>query len=661
LLELERAHNMRRLAGRAAQPLPAPVYCGSGEGLMTDKRKRFNKIATIILFGFLVLSFGLWGIGDIFRGSGRTVYVASVGEVDIPIETYANALQREVRRIQQALGQSLSRDEIVSTGIAASSLAQVIQDAWYRNWADDQGLVITREQVLAEVRNEPAFQANGAFSPERFNEALRRANIGEPEYLAYVDYDLRRSHLVDPVEDAAQLPTIAADKLYAYLGERRVADYAVITAASIPEPAAPDEAALKAVYDAHPDAFQAPEYRAVTLLQLSAAHFMDEVDISAEAARQHFEANKAKYQKAEERALRQIIVEDENAAKIALEALKAGTPLEQVAESAKTQIASIAAQSKEELARVLPELAEAAFAVPESERFGMVQTLYGWHVFEIGEIVPGQEVAFEAVQADIVKELSQGAAEEARDSIAGQVDQELSTGTTLDEVSERLNLPLTVVAAIDRSGRDDHGNYVEGLPSPPQLLPQIFESDAGYESLMSQTADGTWYAFRVDDVTPPAARPFDQVKDQALVLWRDQERQRLAETKAADLAEKVNSGQGDLASLAWTDSLEVKQSQPMERQATGDSVPASGLPTLLFEAEVGKAVSTPTPDGALVAVLTQVQAADATADPERAKEIRGALDRGLQKDLISGILKALERTYPVEQNQLAIDEVLNRY
>ncbi|HKY95001.1 MAG TPA: SurA N-terminal domain-containing protein, partial [Kiloniellales bacterium] len=155
---------------------------------MADKRKRFNKIATIILFGFLVLSFGLWGIGDIFRGSGRTVYVASVGDVDIPIEAYANTLHREVRRVQQAMGQSLSRDEVVSLGIAGSALAQVIHDAWYRNWAEDQGLVVTREQVLAEIRSEPAFQVNGAFSPERFNEALRRANVGEPEYLAYVDY-----------------------------------------------------------------------------------------------------------------------------------------------------------------------------------------------------------------------------------------------------------------------------------------------------------------------------------------------------------------------------------------------------------------------------------------------------------------------------------------
>ncbi|HKY95080.1 MAG TPA: hypothetical protein VJL84_07220, partial [Kiloniellales bacterium] len=312
-------------------------------------------------------------------------------------------------------------------------------------------------------------------------------------------------------------------------------------------------------------------------------------------------------------------------------------------------------------ARVLPELAEAAFALPEGERFGMVQTIYGWNVFEIGEIVAGKEVAFEEVQAEIVKELSQKGAEEARDSIADQVDQELGTGATLDEVSERLNLPLTKVAAIDRSGRDDHGNYVEGLPSPPQVLPQIFDSDVGYESLMSQTAEGTWYAFRVDDVIPPALRPFDSVKDQALVLWRDQERQRLAETKAADLAEKVNGGEGDLASLAWTDELEVKQSQPMERQATGDDVPAPGLPALLFAAEVGEAVSAPTPDGALVAVLTAVQPADAKADPERHEEIQGALDRSLQKDLVAGILKALEQAYPVVENQAAIDEVLNRY
>ena len=628
---------------------------------MTDKRKRFNKIATIILFGFLVLSFGLWGIGDIFRGSGRTVYVASVGDVDIPVQTFAENLQRDVRRLQQQVGQSLDREQIVTMGIANASLGQIIQDAWYRNWAEDQGVIVTFDQVKAQIRSEPAFQVEGVFNDQRFAEALRRANIGENEYLAYVEFDLRRSHLIDPVEDAAELPTLAADKLYAYLGEKRIADYAVIPAASIPEPAAPDDAALQAVYDANPEAFQAPEYRAVTLLKLTAADFADEVQVTDEMARQHFEANKAKYNVAERRALRQIVVDDENAAKIALEALKAGTPLEQVAESNGTSIVTIAAQTKDDLTRVLPELAEAAFALASGERFGAVQTVYGWNVFELGEVTPAKEVAFEEVQADIVKELSVAGAEEALKSVGAQVDEELGSGATLDEVAERLNLPLTTIAAIDRTGRDEKGNYVETLPSPPEVLPQIFDSGVGYESLMGQTADGTWYAFRVDDVTPPATRPFDAVKDQALELWKKQERQWLAEEKAAAVAEKVNSGQGDLASLAWTDSLEVKQTGPLERQTTGDQVPSADLPAKLFATEVGKAVSVPAPDGAVVAVLTKIEPADATADPERHKEIQGALDRGLQKDIVAGVLAALRQTYPVVENQQAIDEVLNRY
>jgi len=628
---------------------------------MTDKRKRFNKIATIILFGFLVLSFGLWGIGDIFRGSGRTVYVASVGEIDVPIENYAAAVQRGARQVQQALGRSVTREELVALGVAGSALAQVIQEAWYQNWAADQGLVVTREQVLAEIRAEPAFQSNGTFNAQRFSDALRRANISEQDYLQFVDYDLRRSHLIDPVEDAVQLPTLAIDRLYAYLGEKRVADYALIPAASIADPAAPDDAALQAVYEAHPDDFQAPEYRSVTLLVLTTAQFLEEVDITPEAARAHFDANKAKYQKAEERSLRQIILEDENAARIAYEALQAGTPIEEVATSAAATVASVATQTQEELSRVLPELANAAFALPAGERFGIVQTLLGWHVFEIGEIVPGEDVPFETVQDEIVRELSEQAAAEARDSVADQIDQDLGTGATLDEVAERLNLPLRTVEAIDRSGRDAAGAYVENLPSPPQLVPQIFESDLGYESLMSQAADGTWYAFRIEEITPPALRPFDSVKDQALVLWTAQEKQRLAEAKAAAIAEKVNGGQGDLASLAWSDGLEVKQSQPMERNATGDSVPAPELPGLLFGTEVGKAVSAPSADGALVAVLTAVQPADAAAEPERYAEIEGALDRSLQKDLVAGILTALGQVYPAQENQEAIDEVLSRF
>jgi peptidyl-prolyl cis-trans isomerase D len=59
-------------------------------------------MAAVVLF--LVISFGIWGIGDIFRGFGVST-VAKIGRTEISIEQFR---QQYNERLQQ-LGQQLRR------------------------------------------------------------------------------------------------------------------------------------------------------------------------------------------------------------------------------------------------------------------------------------------------------------------------------------------------------------------------------------------------------------------------------------------------------------------------------------------------------------------------------------------------------------------------
>ena len=51
--------------------------------MMTNVRKSIAKVLIFVLFGLLILSFAVWGIGDIFRGPGQSTSVAEVGTITI--------------------------------------------------------------------------------------------------------------------------------------------------------------------------------------------------------------------------------------------------------------------------------------------------------------------------------------------------------------------------------------------------------------------------------------------------------------------------------------------------------------------------------------------------------------------------------------------------
>ena len=49
------------------------------------RRNLVTKIVTVVLFSLLILSFAVWGIGDIFRGGSKAQAVAEVGDTVIEL------------------------------------------------------------------------------------------------------------------------------------------------------------------------------------------------------------------------------------------------------------------------------------------------------------------------------------------------------------------------------------------------------------------------------------------------------------------------------------------------------------------------------------------------------------------------------------------------
>jgi len=626
-------------------------------------KSKLVRFGTLVLFGFLVLSFGLWGIGDIFRGGGQTEVVARVGAQEITRQAYEQSLEREVRALQQSTGQRLSRDQLAAIGIAQRALAPLIQQALLSQVADDRGLVVTQAQLLEQIRREPSFQRNGTFDTEAYRVTLRNANLSEQQFLAMLTQDVARESIFDPLTEAVQVPDAAAKLLFAYLAETRTAQFVLVDSAAMSGLAAPSETELKEVYEDYAADFQAPEYRAITLLHLAPADFFHEVEVTEAEARERYEATKASFDQPEQRALRQVVFDDQAAAETALTELATGKTLDEIATARGSAVAEIALQSKAQLAAVLPALAEAAFALPEGERFGIAETLLGFHLFEIARVEPGKASSFEEVQAQVTDKIRQERATEAMESVATQIDEEFVTGATLDEVAERLSLTLVTIPAIDRDGKDRAGAYVEALPSPPELLPLLFESDdTGLDSLLAQARDGSYFAYRVDSITPPATRPYAEVATQVAALAERLGRDRLAKEKAEALAAELKAKSKTLDQIATENGWTLETSQPMTRfDSEPAKTPAAGLPALLFATAVGEPVTVAADGGTIVAVLTEVKVTKAEDDPERFQNLKDSYRRALVGDMGQQMSIALRDEYPVEIYEQLLEASLDRY
>ena len=56
-----------------------------------------------VLLGLLIISFAVWGIGDIFTGSTNPV-IAKVGSAEVTAQRFVNAVTRQQNLTQYPLG-----------------------------------------------------------------------------------------------------------------------------------------------------------------------------------------------------------------------------------------------------------------------------------------------------------------------------------------------------------------------------------------------------------------------------------------------------------------------------------------------------------------------------------------------------------------------------
>ena len=56
-------------------------------GLRKASSNWLGKVVMAAVVGFLIISFAIWGIGDIFRGFGRST-VAKIGRTEISVEQF---------------------------------------------------------------------------------------------------------------------------------------------------------------------------------------------------------------------------------------------------------------------------------------------------------------------------------------------------------------------------------------------------------------------------------------------------------------------------------------------------------------------------------------------------------------------------------------------
>ena len=230
-----------------------------------------GKAVMAVVMGFLILSFAIWGIGDIFRGFGANS-VAKIGGTELTIEQFRPFYTDKLPQLGQQPRRPISPDQARGLGLDQRFLGQMLAEAALDEEARKLRLGLSDKTIAERIMTDANFKGlNGQFDRGRFEQIIRNAGYSEQRYVAEQRKVLLRRQIAQSVSGELPVPKTMVEAVNRYQNERRTIEFAQLAApqaGNIPDPAAEE---LAKYFDERKVTFRAPEYRKVTLLSLTPA------------------------------------------------------------------------------------------------------------------------------------------------------------------------------------------------------------------------------------------------------------------------------------------------------------------------------------------------------------------------------------------------------
>ena len=487
-----------------------------------------SRIAVWVILVLLIAGLAGFGAGGL---GGNITKIGSVGETEITVQEYQQALQQELAFETRRRGEAVSIRTAIEERIDERVRAQLAAATALTEETRIMGLSVGDQEVLRQLQQVQAFQGpSGVFEREAYEFALERSGLRPADFEDDLRATAARQLLQQAVTGGLTLSDDYAGTLYNFLGERRSFRWAELGAdLLVGETPAPTDAQLAAYHTENPAQFETPQIRKISYAWLTPDMLVDTITPTDGELQALYEERSPEYNQPERRIVERLSFADMDAAIAAKAAIEAGeTTFETLVTDRGLTLEDVdqGEVSRDDLGGAI---AETVFAVTEPGLSEPVETSLGPAIYRINAVLEARSIPFEDVRDDLVAEASADAARRAVLDRLDDADDLLVGGATLEEVAQETDLEF---GSIDFSteNRDGIAGYDNFRAEALRLADGDFPE-------MKELSDGGVFAARLDDVVPPALPPLADIRDDVVAAWTAAQTQ----TRLTELAETLKT------------------------------------------------------------------------------------------------------------------------
>ncbi len=252
-----------------------------------------------ILLAVMILSFALWGVGDILS-SGNSQLAAKIGNEKITLNEFYYEFQNLVRNYNQANSSNVSPKEAYENNFHNLLLNELVFSKMINNYSKNENILINDESLKKVILDLPQFQnQNGVFSKNKYKNYIFNNFETEDAFLKQIESTIYKGLIFEVYNIKNFMNDKIVDLIYQHEGEKIKIGYFLINKDQLD--ISINQNLLKKHYDENKTDYLIPESVIIDYIEINLQDFKDLSLIKNEQALNYYESNVEIYTKAEER------------------------------------------------------------------------------------------------------------------------------------------------------------------------------------------------------------------------------------------------------------------------------------------------------------------------------------------------------------------------
>ncbi|MDC0073466.1 SurA N-terminal domain-containing protein [Alphaproteobacteria bacterium] len=488
--------------------------------MLDSIRSGIGSVLIKILLGLLILSFGLWGIGDIFVFRGNKSILASVGKVEINESDFFKEYSKNLNQISQQIGKEITPEEGKNLGLVLRTLNILITNAVFKQENEKLQLGVSDKKLREIVFSITSFKDNtGQFNKFAFDRYLSINNQSEEEFLEEIKKELKREQIFTAISSGVIVPKSIEKKLFQFREEKRIVKALILPEAFFKKVQILSEseknAKIKEFYNSNKKNYISPEYREIYWVDISPEVLQNEIEVSLDEAKTYYENNQSSYLTSEKRQVLQLLFENENDAISIKKEINESNSLD----LSNLQSEKIINKDAIELGMLswsdLPEsLANHVFDLNQKTWSDPIESNLGWHLFFIPEIIKESIMPFKDLEETIVSSIKKEKSLDIIFELSNKFEDELAGGNSFKDSASSIGMKVRGPLLLDIMGKNKFGDKINNINIISNLN-KVFSLKNENISEPIDNEDGGLTFIKVNKIIASKTQEFIDVRQQA--------------------------------------------------------------------------------------------------------------------------------------------------